>query len=133
MKKVLFLITTLGGGGAEKVLSTLVKNLDKTKYDITVMTVVDTGIYREEIKEHAKYKGCFKELKPGRNIYEKIYNYIYENMYKKFILKHPKVFYRMFIKEQYDIEVSFLENLCSKIISDSPNKKSKNIYGYIQI
>lgn len=89
------------------------------------MTIVDTGIYIDEIKEHAKYKGCFKELKPGRNIYEKIYNYIYENMYKRFILKHPKVFYRMFIKEQYDIEVSFLENLCSKIISDSPNKKSR--------
>lgn len=34
MKKVLFLIHTLGAGGAEKVLINLVNNLDQSKYDI---------------------------------------------------------------------------------------------------
>ena len=33
MKKVLFLIPTLGGGGAERVLVNLVNNLKKDKYD----------------------------------------------------------------------------------------------------
>mgnify|MGYP001656945048 FL=1 len=35
-KRVLFVIESLSGGGAEKVLSTIVKNIDKTKFDITV-------------------------------------------------------------------------------------------------
>ena len=48
-KKVLFLIHTLGGGGAEKVLVNLVNNLDRKKYDITVMTVIDTGIYKSAL------------------------------------------------------------------------------------
>ena len=36
MKKVLFLIHDLGGGGAEKVLVSLVNNMDSSKFDITV-------------------------------------------------------------------------------------------------
>ena len=45
MKKLLFLIHTLGGGGAERVLVNLVNNIDPTQFDVTVMTVIDTGIY----------------------------------------------------------------------------------------
>lgn len=48
--KLLFLIESLSGGGAEKVLSVLLKHLDKTKFDITLCTIVDTGIYAEEVK-----------------------------------------------------------------------------------
>ena len=36
MKKVLFLINTLGGGGAERVLVNLVNHMDPARYDITV-------------------------------------------------------------------------------------------------
>ncbi len=132
MKKILFLITTLGGGGAEKVLSTIVKNLDKTKYDITVMTVTDTGVYIDEVKKYVKYKGCFKDRKPGRDLISKVKNYIYLNIVKEFLIKHPKIFYRIFIREKYDVEIAFLENVCSKIISNSSNIKSKK-YLWIHI
>ena len=44
MKKILFLNHTLGVGGAEKVLVNLVNGLDKTKYDVTVMTVIDLSL-----------------------------------------------------------------------------------------
>lgn len=132
MKKVLFLITTLGGGGAEKVLSTISKNLDKSKYDVTVMTITNVGVYIDEVKKHVTYKTCFKELKPGKNLWQKIYNYVYENIFKKFLLKRPNIFYKVFIKGKYDIEIAFLENICAKIIGNSPNKKSKK-YLWIHI
>ena len=45
-KKVLFLIHTLQVGGAEKVLVNLVNKMDKNKFDITVMTVINTGAFR---------------------------------------------------------------------------------------
>ena len=61
-KKILFLIHTLGAGGAEKSLLTLIKNMDKQKYDITVMTIVDYGIYTDEVKKlnGIKYRYMFK-------------------------------------------------------------------------
>ena len=43
--KILFLIPTLGHGGAERVLVNLVNRMDKTKFDITVQTLFDVGIY----------------------------------------------------------------------------------------
>lgn len=48
-KKVLFVIESLAGGGAEKVLATLLKHLDKSKYDITLCTIIDTGKYIDEV------------------------------------------------------------------------------------
>ena len=41
--KVLFLVESLSGGGAEKVLSGLVRGLDRERFDVTVCTVVDCG------------------------------------------------------------------------------------------
>ena len=51
MKKVLFLINTLCSGGAEKVLADLVNNLPRDKYDITLQTVDDRGVYQKKLKE----------------------------------------------------------------------------------
>ena len=44
MKKILFLIHDLGHGGAEKVLVNLVNNMDRTKFDITVMALFGGGV-----------------------------------------------------------------------------------------
>ena len=51
MITVLFLIPTLGGGGAERVLVNLVNNMDKSKYKITVQTLFDIGINREYLHQ----------------------------------------------------------------------------------
>ena len=48
-KKILFLIHTLQVGGAEKVLVNLVNKMDKKKFDVTVMTVINTGAFRSEL------------------------------------------------------------------------------------
>lgn len=44
VKKVLFLIHDLGPGGAEKVLISLVNNLDAAQFDVTVMSLFGGGI-----------------------------------------------------------------------------------------
>ena len=56
MKKVLFIIESLGDGGAEKILTTLIKNVDKTKYDITVFVIAKTGIYVKEVESVSAVK-----------------------------------------------------------------------------
>lgn len=79
--KLLFLIESLSGGGAEKVLSVLLKHLDKTKFDITLCTIVDTGIYAEEVKKYVKYTSVLGNLQKknllGKIVYKILYLFIY--------------------------------------------------------
>lgn len=135
MKKVLFLIHTLNGGGAEKVLVNLITKMDKSKYDITVMTIVNEGIYIDKILEipGVKYKYIFntffnKYRKNTKHFFNKcfvkIMNIIWD--FYKFIIKYFRIS-KIVIKEKYDIEVAFLEGMCAKIISNSDNKDSKKI------
>lgn len=135
MKKVLFLIHTLGAGGAEKVLINLVNNLDQSKYDITLMTVIDTGIFKQDIAKGIKYKTIFKlphgnAKKSGEKSGSLHENY---SCIKAIMKKTYTVFwryancakiYKHFVKEKYDYEIAFLEGICAKIIASSNNDKS---------
>jgi len=52
MKKVFFIIPTLTQGGAERVIVTLLKFLDRTKFKATIMVVnMNEEVYSEEIPE----------------------------------------------------------------------------------
>lgn len=80
-KRILFLIESLSGGGAEKVLSILLKHIDKTKFNITLCTIVDTGIYAEEVKRYVKYTSILgnsqKKNLLGKILYKIQYLFIY--------------------------------------------------------
>lgn len=111
MKKVLFLIPTLGHGGAEKVLVNLVNNMDKSKYDITVQAVFDEGVNKQFLKSDVKYKYVFKKIIRGNA--------------KLFKLFSPETLYKKFIKERYDIVVSYLEGITARIASGCPDEDTK--------
>jgi glycosyltransferase involved in cell wall biosynthesis len=52
MKKVFFIIPTLTQGGAERVIVTLLKFLDKSEFKVTIMVVnMNEEVYRKEIPE----------------------------------------------------------------------------------
>ena len=142
MKKVLFLIHTLGGGGAEKVLVNLVNNLNPKKYEITLMTVVDVGELKNKLNKNIKYKTTIK-IPHKKNNKKDISGSLLNNpkKYKKILIKiysilwkymNTKFFYKIFIKEKYDIEISFLEGISSKVIAASNNKDSKK-YAWIHV
>lgn len=48
--RILFLTRTLGIGGRERQLVTLVKGLDKNRFDVTVVTFYDGGEFRDILK-----------------------------------------------------------------------------------
>ncbi|MBQ7373249.1 MAG: glycosyltransferase [Clostridia bacterium] len=106
MKKILFLIHDLSHGGAEKVLVNLVNNIDKTKFDVTVMALFGGGVNEAYIKEGVKYKIVFKKPFRGNS--------------KLFKLFSPRMLHKKFIRDKYDIEVSYLEGPCARIISGCP-------------
>ncbi|WP_179107275.1 glycosyltransferase [Sediminibacillus massiliensis] len=123
MKKILFFIESLSGGGAEKVLAELVNRFNKNKFDITVITVVDVGIYRNEIKKNCKYISIL----PNPEKLKTMKLLIYKLRYKLIYLLPPSFFYKFFIKEKYDLEVAFVEGFATKIISKSTNTLSKKV------
>lgn len=136
-KKVLFLIHTLQVGGAEKVLVNLVNKMDKNKYDITVMTVINTGAFIKELDKDINYKTIFSinflnsnNKDSSGNLLNKTSKIktILANLYK-FMWRHINCekIYKKYIKEDYDIEIAFLEGISAKIIASSTNKESKKI------
>lgn len=140
MKKVIFLIHTLGGGGAEKVLVNLVNNMDKSKFDVTLMTVIDTGIYKESLCKDVKYKTIIKfPFKNNNNksgsllstisLKKRVAIFLYNLFWKFFPVK---LIHKIFIGNNYDIEVAFLEGICAKIISSSSNRNSRK-YAWIHV
>lgn len=58
-KKVLFMINSMYGGGAEKIFQTLLNNLEPSKYDITVYSVNQCKIDHKYYPENIKYKYIF--------------------------------------------------------------------------
>lgn len=108
MKKLLFFIPSLDGGGAEKVLVNLVNNLDKKIFSVTVQTLFDCGENRKYLDPSVQYKYVFKHIFRG-NIH----------LFKLF---SPKQLYRYMVKEEYDIVISYLQGPTTRIVSGCDNK-----------
>lgn len=111
MKKILFMISDLAGGGAEKVLVNLVNNMDREKFDITVKTLFDVGVNRGKLLPHIKREYCYKKQFRGNS--------------KFFLLFKPETLYKKHIKEHYDIIVSYLEGPTARIVSGCTDKDTK--------
>lgn len=124
MKKVLLFVDNLDEGGVSKVLFDLLENINREKYDITIMALYNNGMYKDKIKEYGKFKYCFDIPEPNDNSLK-------ANLYRKYwggVLRLPEKFmYKWFVKEKYDIEIAFIHGWSTKFISGSNNKKSKKI------
>lgn len=123
MKNVLIFVECLSGGGAEKVLLTLAKSINKEKYDITVFCLIETGIYVEEMKKYCKVKYALKDYSQYRflgKIYYRLKNWAIYHL-------NINLIYKCLIKDDYDIEIAFVEGFDTKIIAASNSKKSKKI------
>lgn len=111
MKKILFLIHDLGNGGAEKVLVNLVNNMDRSKFDITVVALFGGGVNERFLKPHIHYRAVFPREIPGNSHLMKMLT--------------PKQLHKLCVREHYDIEVSYLEGPSARVISGCPDKNTK--------
>lgn len=103
MIRILFLIPTLGQGGAEKVLVNLVNNMDKKIFNITVKTLFDVGVNKQFLNKEVNYEYFFKKIFKGNSHVLKIFS--------------PKFLYQKIVKNKYDIIVSYLEGPTARIIA----------------
>lgn len=109
--RILFMIPNLGHGGAEKVLVNLVNHMDKRKFNITVMTLYDEGVNKKFLLEEINYKTCLRKSFTGVSQFLK--------------LSTPEKLYSKFVKDEYDIVVSYLEGQTARIVSGCQNPNTK--------
>lgn len=116
MKKILFGITGLTIGGAERVLVDLANELSKS-YDITIFALYAKGELEKELNSNVKLKSLFKySYKEMSKLKQKIVVPL-----KVLLLKNS--IYNKNIKGNYDVEIAFLEGPITRLFS----VKNKNV------
>ena len=123
-KKILFLIESLSGGGAEKVLVTLLRHLDKSRFDVTLCCISNTGKFLADVPDTVRY--CY--LLPAASGLSAWASFWYKIKYKLINeLLPPCWVYRLFIPKGNDMEVAFTEGFVTKLLAASTNRRAKKI------
>lgn len=113
MKKVLFLIPDLRHGGAEKVLVNLVNNLDREKFDVTLQTLFDKGVNKKYLRKDVRYiPGLKWQFRGNSHLFRRI---------------PASLLYKFFVKEKYDIIVSYLEGTTTRILKGCSDKNIRKV------
>ena len=114
-------------GGVEKVLLSLLNNLNKDRFDITVLLSIDQGELRNEIPPHVR-KVYVAEGKENfhQNKYFKKIQLLLRRIKLELLRKLPHLIDQVYLKDSYDIEIGMTYNDFESVLSSS-NKNSKKI------
>lgn len=123
-RKVLFFIESLAGGGAEKVLTTLVQHLDRSKFEVTVCAISGGGKYEKEVKAVANYLPVLNAPESYHGLMKVWYNVKYHLIYDWLPMSWV---YRLFVPKGADVEVAFVEGFATKLMAASGNREAKKI------
>ena len=127
MKKVLFVMNGLYGGGAENVLQTVLSHLERDSFEIGVLSVNQQYI-GPEYPEDIYYSYIFGHSSSSDSIMKRFWVKCI-NKFKLIVYDHlsSKWSYRLFVPKGYDVEIAFIEGYATRIISASTNKHSRKI------
>lgn len=126
-RRILFFCHALYAGGAEKVLTTVIRNLSPDQFDITLYVLHQENIdltWPASIRYRFLYSHPSENAGLLRKLQSRMRNKLIHLVYRYF---SPRVFYRFFIRGNYDVEIAFIEGYATRIISGSNNRKSKKI------
>ena len=125
--KILFRHRSMEMGGVEKVMLSVLNNLDPEKFEMTVLLNLNQGELRNEFPAHVRKvfltKG--KEDFSKNTLLAKIQLFKRKIKLKKFN-KHPEVIDKEILKDEFDVEIAMTYNDFSAVLN-STNKKSKKI------
>lgn len=106
-QKILFVIHDLHHGGAEKVLVNLVNHMDKDRFDISVLALFGGGVNEQFLSPQVRLLHGHQSMIPGNSKIMKLFS--------------PRQLFRHYIKEKYDVIVSYLEGPSARIVSGCPD------------
>lgn len=114
--KIRFLISTLNGGGAEKVLVDLLNLLDADRYEISLVTITG-GVHAARLAGHVRHR-CLVRTPFSR----------LNKLLGKIIMKlSPALFAGFFLRGEQDIEVAYLEGLPTRFLAAKKCKNAKKL------
>ena len=159
MKKILFVINTLGCGGAENALIQLIKKLDKNEYDISLYVILGQGELIEKVPENVHVlnenfdassvlshegkkklkKHIFGILFKNASVFKNLF-YIVSNAFKM-IFKGRVLLDKLLWKtlsdaspvfdEKFDLAVSFLEGASAYYVRNYVNADKKAAFIHV--
>ena len=121
-KKILFFMWSFSlGGGAEKILSTIVSNLDPEKYDIDILEIEHFDKGYEPVPDNVRILKAFHDYRQPRWLRAILW---------RLRIYFPRLTRRLLVKDQYDVEVSFTIMNPPLIvgISNKTNNSIKEVY-----
>ena len=108
--KVLFLIHTLGGGGAERALVNLVNYMDKEKFDITLETMFGDGVNAKKLSPAVRHISKNAPCPKGISLLLKLFP--------------SRLLYHYFVGEEtYDVLIAYMHGAPVKVIAGNPHCK----------
>ena len=120
-KKILFIIESLAGGGAEKVLAVLTKHFNYDKYEVSVCSIVGEGVYCEEVKKCVAH--YYQVISYQGSTLSRLWNRV---KYKMIYMYLPLEWvYEIFTPKGYDVEIAFCEGFVTKLLSRSKSRSKK--------
>lgn len=119
MKKIVFGITNLNIGGAERTLIDVCNKL-VSKYDVTIFTLYPNGKLEKELSKKVNIKSLNKLP------YEQL-NILSKSLISLKIFFGGKKIYNKYIKNKYDAVIAFLEGPITQIFSNKDDESAKKI------
>lgn len=126
MKRILFVLPSLGVGGMERALITIANQLTDHGYEVTVCILDDITDLSDELDKrvrllHKPYKSHLGQKIPY--IRHKLYD---DGMWEK--RATPRQLYEYYIgDERFDVEIAFFKGRAVKIISGSTNRNAAHL------
>lgn len=125
--KILFRHRSMEMGGVEKVMLSLLNNLDREKFEITVCLNLNQGELRNEFPNDVRkvYLADGKEDFSNNFLLQKIQLLKRKKKLSQYD-KNPELIDKNILKENYDIEIGMTYNDFEMVLNSS-NKKSKKV------
>ena len=121
MKTNLLIIhESMAGGGAERVLTTLLKNLDRNKFSITLLLIYKKGVFLEDIPQDVELLSLFG---PKRGLWHRLWTHLYR---LRNAVRERKA-RRLLNGRKFDSIVSFREGPPSKLHSMLMDLAPRNV------
>lgn len=118
MDKVAFIIESNAVGGAERVLRDVVKYMDASKFDVTIISLFKNSVYGGTSQFTDFFSCKYRWIIDNSNSTKaKVGSFL--------INRFPNLFYRLFIRTKYNILVAFYEGMPTTFVANLRTSSKK--------
>lgn len=121
-KRIVILMSALNGGGAEKVLIDYLRNLNYSKYEVTLCLVINEGVYLKDVPKEVSLVFLYAKFA--------LFPYRLEHWLSKFFgwnYFQKRRVETLFKNQKFDVVISFMEGIPLKFHNYFLSKAPKHL------